>query len=307
MQLKSMNVPWITIQSKSYKSASSSPSKKNSPRQSNSAPATPERVYKPFPATNITFSREEMKLLDPEPEFRETMKIYRSKSKLLQLQNQVQEKEQEMKQYRETKKAEIPIPQPKPMIEKSDSFISVDYDKEDNFIKQLSCETLVKPKNEQIIEPTDDKAIKDLKNSVWRHCREIYNVYENKKVHEINGVLSKQTVGSTVNVKLSKGQRKVQRAIYDHSVQEENIFEHDQLLTPEELAEEATVQKDMADTYCGKKLRGYIEGKNQKPPRFLEDMEFSKNAYMSKPKQKMSSRFKAAKRPIQQNSNHETF
>lgn len=306
-QLKSMNVPWITIQTSSYKSASSSPSKKNSPRQSNSAPTTPERVFQPFQASKVTFSREEMKMLDPEPEFQEKLRIYRSNSKLLQLQDQNQEREKEMALISPKKQVEPP---PKKQIEKSDSFISANFDEEDNFIRQISSEMLVQPQKPRNFELTDDQSIKDLRKSVWRHCHGMINTYDAKKIHAVNGNLNHATIGNSVDLHLTKGQKKVRRAIEDHSSLEDPMkgLSHDDVLTNDQKAEERELMSSMKDTYSGKRLRNYIEENGERPPRFLEDMEFTKNAIVSRPKHKVSSRFKPAKRPKQQiDSNHGTF
>lgn len=281
---RSKKVEWITLQTKSYKSPITTP-KKLSPRESKPKNTIPEKVFRPFTRTNITFNREEMTMLEPTPEFQETLKLYRSPSKLLQLQNTMLEREQDKILIRQELKEER---KPKEKIEKSDSFISINFNDEDEFInaEALDTDDLNDENGIEKFNPTDESALKYLKISVWACCHELYPDFETKTYNEVNGTMYQSNHKTMISIKPSKGNQKVRKAILDHTEEGDqlNSFAPEQILTPEQRIEEKQIKNDMAETYSGLKLRRFIERNGHIAPSFLGDIDFTKTTAPTKTK-----------------------
>lgn len=286
-RVRPKKVTWITILTSHYQSGNVTPARKLSPRLAQTMPVTPERVFRPFTGTNISFNQEEMRLLEPTPEFQETMRLYRSPSILQQLQNNILEREQDKVQIKQEKKEEKkPIKQ---TIEKSDSFISINLDDDYYYNTDDTPEEVEQPVIEQIFELGEDNSVKYLKNSVWNHCHERDNPYSSMKLRKLNGKIIPTTFGPVIDLVPTQGQRKVRDAIDDNSVEGDSLngFSKDQILTAQQKIEEKNIQQEMATTYCGHKLRNYIEGNGISAPKFLDDLDFSKSAANPKIKVKI--------------------
>ncbi|EAX95612.1 hypothetical protein TVAG_459610 [Trichomonas vaginalis G3] len=281
--LKSMGLPWITIQTTSFRSSPQTPEKGNERfdirehndkklrRQSNSAPVTPQAMFRPFSSSTVTFDSEEMQIIENRDDYRKHSALRKSPSKLQQLQLQIIEKEKEKERLRQENQQK----EEQPQIPEVDSFISIKFDQEESYLKDVPQEYDDQKKQNEPVYQSDDNTIKDLRISVLKYCNSLKSTIDDKNVQEIKGTINQTRYGTEIRINPSRGRKRVQQAIVDHSIQDDSldIFSHERILSSEQLEEEKEIRKNIVCTTCGSNLKTFIQQNDIIPPSFLDDVD----------------------------------
>ena len=198
-------------------------------------------------------------------------------------------------------------------LERNDSYISVNMQEEqDSFIRDLSDERLVNTDKGDTeasmsyydMSPRskarqDQLVIEDLKNHIWEFADEQEQerrIRENESdfpITEVHGRFEHTKSGEILDVWPDPGKKKMRRTLemvnneYISTEMIKTYLETGKIVSDEFNREQYQKQEDhlkdeIKDTFSGYKCREYIENQSSRPPKFLEDIEFTKTAITNK-------------------------
>ena len=198
-------------------------------------------------------------------------------------------------------------------LERNDSYISVNMQEEqETFIRDLSDERLVGgDKGEQEVNTSyfdmsprskarqDQMVIEDLKTHIWEYAdeqeqkRRIREAESDFPIMQIDGRIENTRHGQLLDVVPNAGERKMRKTlemVNNEFISTEMIknyletgkIESDEFNQEYYQKQEEHLKDGIKDTFSGYKCREYIENQSVRPPKFLEDIEFTKTATTNK-------------------------
>jgi hypothetical protein len=277
--LKYMNVQWITVPPLTVRPLSSSVSMRPSPVLTRKNSFIEEEKMYPFMNSSISFTRSEMKLLARREESSLGTRLYKSPSKLQQLQREAEERELERMQLTKQKKQESPVQVTKQkLIEREDSYISINFDREDEYISDESIEQIVTNDEEKKDVSTAAVTQDDIEKSVWLYANSKQDPDVIKRIVYIDGKITKSDGDVAIDIRPTPGMRKLRRTIAITSPTADTLdsMSLDSIITQQQRQEEQKLNKAITDSYSGSKLREYLDSHQMKAPDFLDNVVYRK-------------------------------
>ena len=285
--LKYMNQNWITIPPITVRPFSSSMSRRTTPviSRTNSSHGTPPKNCRPFANSFATFTGEEMEILKTHDKLPSTgMKLTKSPSKLQQLQEEYQERENQKAQLKNKKLEQSAAAHPQKELERQDSFISIKFDEEDEFIRTESMENLLQStSNLPQADGSGDVTIEDIKKNVWLYANSTINEEDNQKTTEIHAKFIKTDRGLVADIQPTPGIKQLRKTIAITSQQEDTLsgLTLEAVQTPQQKQEENKIRENLQDTLSAYRLRKYMDDLDIVPPQFLDEIDFTKSTKLN--------------------------
>lgn len=289
--LKYMNIQWLTIPPLSIRPLSSQVSRRISRVQSPANTFRKEEKVYPFTNSSVSFTKKEMDLLNPPEQEVFGSKLTKSPSKLQQLQSEAEARELEKQHLSKQKKSESPKQfQKQKTLEREDSYISINFNYEDEYINEQSLDNIVTQSDEKKLDNTTPAVThKDIEKSVWLYANSHKEVDTNNRFVQVDGRLIEDDERVVADIRPSRGMTKLRYAISLASPTGDNLeaMSLDKIKTVQQKQEEDNLKEAVSESYTGSKLRDYLDANQLRAPDFIENIAYRNTQARGLEKQKI--------------------